>query len=113
MSSNLEEQPTGSVGEESLGIEVTTHCNCNCPHCFARAAIAEHSSLSPDLVKEIIREGYTARYRRLHITGGEPLLWKGLFAVLAFGFKLGYKAVFLNTNGTILTKDIARRLAGI
>ncbi|MHC4105311.1 MAG: radical SAM protein, partial [Planctomycetota bacterium] len=111
MSSNLERQPTGSVGAESLSIEVTTHCNSSCPHCFAHAAIAKHASLSPDLVREIIFEGYTAGYRHLHITGGEPLLWKGLFAVLEYGFNLGYKAVFMNTNGTLLTKDIARRLA--
>ena len=111
MNPNVEEQPPGVVGAESLSIEVTTHCNSSCPRCFARAGIAEHSSLSPDLVKEIIREGYTAGYRHLHITGGEPLLWKGLFAVLAFGLKLGYKAIFLNTNGTLFTKDSARRLA--
>lgn len=111
MNSNVEEQPPGGVGAESLSIEVTTHCNSSCPHCFARAGIAQHSSLSTDLVKEIIREGYTTGYRHLHITGGEPLLWDGLFAVLEHGLKLGYKTVFLNTNGTLLTKDIARGLA--
>ena len=111
MRSNPEKQPTGCVGAESLSIEVTTRCNSSCPHCFARAPIAKQASLSPDLVREIICEGYTAGYRHLHITGGEPLLWKGLFAVLEYGLKLGYIAVFMNTNGTLLTKDTARRLA--
>jgi MoaA/NifB/PqqE/SkfB family radical SAM enzyme len=96
---------------ESLSIEVTTRCNSSCPHCFARSGIAEYASLSTDLVKEIISEGYDAEYRSLHITGGEPLLWNGLFEVFNYGFGLGYKNIFLNTNGTLLTEAIACKLA--
>ena len=96
---------------ESLGIEVTTRCNSSCPHCFARSGIAEHKSLSTDLVKKIISEGYNVGYRSLHITGGEPLLWNGLFEVFNFSFGLGYKDLFLNTNGTLLTEAITTKLA--
>ena len=45
-----------------------------------------NSSLPVDLVKKIIAEGLQASYRQLHITGGEPLLWEGLFDVLEFAF---------------------------
>ncbi|MCK4825621.1 radical SAM protein [bacterium] len=97
--------------KESLGIEVTTHCNSICLHCFAHAGISERLSLPVDLVKESITEGYNAAYRHLHITGGEPLLWEGLLGVLDHAFDLGYKTVFLNTNGTLLTEDVNSRLA--
>jgi MoaA/NifB/PqqE/SkfB family radical SAM enzyme len=60
----------------------------------------------------MVREGYEAGYRRLHLTGGEPLLWEGLTDILDYAFALGYEAAFLNTNGTLLTPSVSRRLAG-
>jgi len=97
--------------EENLSIEVTTDCNSSCPCCFAQAGISEHASLPFDLAKAISTEGYHTGYRHLHVTGGEPLLWEGLFDLLDYAFDLGYETVFLNTNGTLLTGDVNRRLA--
>lgn len=111
MSGNVEKKRYPGVIEERLGIEVTTHCNINCSHCFARSGFSELSSLSPELVKEILTEGYNIGYRHLHITGGEPLIWPGLFEALDFAYHVGYQTVFLNTNGALLTTDIASRLA--
>jgi len=99
------------VGQEALAIEVTTRCNGSCLHCFARSGISRRSSLPVNLVKEIIAEGYDAGYRHLHITGGEPLLWEGVFETLDYGFGVGYKTIFMNTNGTLITEEIGKRLA--
>jgi MoaA/NifB/PqqE/SkfB family radical SAM enzyme len=107
----VEEKSNPGIIEANLSIELTTNCNSPCPHCFARAGISEYSSLPFDLVKEISTEGYNTGYRHFHVTGGEPLLWDGLFDLLDYVFELGYKTVFLNTNGTLLTGDINRRLA--
>jgi len=97
--------------EESLGIEVTTRCNSACSHCFAHAGIPEPSTLSFELAKEIVTEGYNAAYRYLHITGGEPLLWEGLFELLDYAFDLGFETVLVNTNGTMLTDEVNGRFA--
>lgn len=95
--------------KENLSIEVTTHCNSACSHCFVRAALSKPSEMSVDLAKDILSEGYRLGYRRLHITGGEPLLWEGLFETLDSAFSLGYKKVLINTNGTLLTEnDLSR-----
>jgi MoaA/NifB/PqqE/SkfB family radical SAM enzyme len=59
----------------------------------------------------MVREGYEAGYRHLHVTGGEPLLWDGLLPIFAYAFGLGYQSAFLNTNGTLLTAKISRKLA--
>ncbi|MBI4228317.1 MAG: radical SAM protein, partial [Deltaproteobacteria bacterium] len=107
----VEKDIYASTKDTRLGIEVTTQCNSDCHHCFARAGISAPSSLSLKLVKEIMAEGYTVGYRHLHLTGGEPLLWKGLFAALDYGFRRGYETVFLNTNGTLLADGSSRRLA--
>jgi len=111
MNVNIEAESYPGVINERLGIEVTTCCNIDCSHCFARAGISEPSSLSLKVVKEIIGEGYNVGYRHLHITGGEPLLWDGLFEAVDYAFVIGYQTIFLNTNGTLLTKDICGRLA--
>jgi MoaA/NifB/PqqE/SkfB family radical SAM enzyme len=99
------------VTTERLGIEVTTVCNIDCIHCFARAGHSKLTSLSLYLVKEIIAEGYDVGYRHLHITGGEPLLWANLFEALDHAFGAGYESIFLNTNGILLNKEVSRRLA--
>jgi len=96
---------------ERLGVEVTTRCNIDCAHCFARGGTSSVSTLSIADVREIIAEGYRAGYRHLHITGGEPLLWDGLLEALDYAFAIGYKTVFLNTNGTLLSQGVCRSLA--
>ncbi len=99
------------VEQEKLSIEVTTRCNGSCLHCFARSNNSRSSTLPVDLVKEIIVEGYDAGYRHLHITGGEPLLWEGLFETLDYGLGIGFETIFMNTNGTLITEEISKRLA--
>lgn len=111
MNANDEEEAYSDTDGESLSIEVTTLCDSVCSHCFTRAGNSRPSSLSIDLVKKIITEGYDTAYRHLHITGGEPLLWEGLFEALDFAFEKGYQTIFLNTNGKSLTEDINNRLA--
>ena len=96
---------------DCLGVELTTRCNSSCSHCFVRARGSLKSSLSNGLVRTLIREGYKAGYRRLHVTGGEPLLWDGLQGVFDYAFDLGYQTAFLNTNGTLLTSKVSRKLA--
>jgi len=100
-----------AVGQEELSIEVTTQCNGSCLHCFVRSGMSRRSSLPVGLVKGIMVEGYHVGYRHLHITGGEPLLWEGLFDVLDYAFDVGYETVFMNTNGTLITEEISKRLA--
>lgn len=99
------------LADNTLSVEVTTHCNCFCNHCFVRASVKKLSSLPLEMVKAIISEGHGLGYRKLHITGGEPLLWSGLFEALAFAENVGFDSIFLNTNGTLLTGKIADRLA--
>jgi len=96
---------------DRLSVEVTTHCNSSCSHCFVRARGPQRSSLTPDIVQSMVREGYEAGYRHLHITGGEPLLWDGLPGIFDYAFALGYQTAFLNTNGTLLTTEVSRKFA--
>ncbi len=95
----------------NLGLELTTHCNSPCRHCFARAGRERDASLAPELAHAIWAEGYRSGYRHLHLTGGEPLLWQGLFDLLETVFARGGRSVFLNSNGMLFSADVVRRLA--
>jgi MoaA/NifB/PqqE/SkfB family radical SAM enzyme len=104
--------PGGGRGlAANLSIELTTRCNSACTHCFTRADSAEDTRLGLDFVKTITREGYEEGYRHLHLTGGEPLLWRGLFDLLDAVFAQGFHSVFLNTNGLLMTDAMAVALA--
>jgi MoaA/NifB/PqqE/SkfB family radical SAM enzyme len=95
---------------DGLSVEVTTWCNSSCSHCFVRARGQRRSSLAADLVRTVVREGYETGYRHLHVTGGEPLLWADLPSIFDYAFALGSQTAFLNTNGTLLTSKISRKL---
>ena len=111
MNKENEDKPLFPVSEKLLSIEVTTHCNIHCLHCFVRGNNTGQSSLSFAVAKDIISEGYDAGFRRLHLTGGEPLLWTKLFETIDHAFFLGYKSVLINTNGTLLSADTCNTLA--
>ena len=111
MNKGNEDKSPIPVSEKLLSIEVTSHCNIDCLHCFVRGENAEQSSLSFAVVKDIISEGYDTGYRRLHLTGGEPLLWNNLLKTLDYAFTLGYISILINTNGTLLLEDICITLA--
>ena len=110
MKENVLLEPDPGISKERLSIEVTTHCNLNCLHCFVHGGRSKRSNLSIDVAKEIIAEGYDTGYRHLHITGGEPLLWEGLFETLDYAFFTGFETVVMNTNGTLLSENVCTRL---
>lgn len=95
----------------NLGLELTTRCNSTCGYCFAREGLVREASLPLSLAIQICTEGYQAGYRHLHLTGGEPLLWEGLLDLVEAGLAQGYRSIFLNSNATLFSPDVVRRLA--
>jgi len=93
-----------SITEENLTIELTTRCTNACTHCFARAGKSRFDDLPVDTVHVLLAEGYELGYRHLHLTGGEPFLWKDIFSLIERAFSSGYETVFINTNGSLLDK---------
>lgn len=104
-------QPNPGCRTTLLSLELTTRCNSPCRHCFARAGAGAEASLAPASAQAACQEGYVIGYRHLHLTGGEPLLWPGLFDLLDLASALGYHSIFLNSNGLLMTEATAARLA--
>ena len=96
---------------EHISVELTTRCNSQCRHCFVRTNLKKDATLPLQTVKDVMVEGHALGYQSLHLTGGEPLLWDGLWESLDFASALGYRQLFINSNGTQLSADFSRRLS--
>ncbi|MCP5498097.1 MAG: radical SAM protein [Leptospiraceae bacterium] len=94
-----------------LTIEVSKKCNLKCGHCFARNPQDPKPALSLETAKEIALEGRQIGFTCLHITGGEPTLWKHFLTFLQFCLELGYEQVYFNTNGMYLQSSLCKELS--
>lgn len=89
--------------------EVTNRCNLKCRYCYIGAGDRADKELSTsdviDLAKTIGQMGV------FHVTlsGGEPLIRKDIFQIINILCKYDV-AVFLNSNGTLIDKNIAQKI---
>ncbi|MFC1718215.1 radical SAM protein, partial [Candidatus Poribacteria bacterium] len=91
-------------------IDLTYRCNNNCHHCWVRiqpGATERHEELALDELKEIVDEARKMGCRQWHISGGEPML-RPDFAEIFDYITSKCTSYFLNTNGTLITPEIAR-----
>ncbi|MCM8782925.1 MAG: radical SAM protein [Candidatus Omnitrophica bacterium] len=88
---------------------ITNQCNLNCKHC-----LASNTRSNPDLTTEelldIIKQIIELKIFNVSIFGGEPLLRKDFFTIVE-ALNKPWIRLSLNTNGTLITKDLAGKLA--
>ncbi len=93
-----------------LTLEVTTACDLACTNCFALADLPHKSGMRLEDARAVTREGRELGFRVLHLTGGEPTLWRHWLDLLEYGLSLGYEHVKFNTHGGTLTPETCERL---
>ena len=98
---------------------LTERCNLCCLHCYQGRRTPREMSV--DEVRHEI-DGATEMFGAwekehgirvvpsVHFTGGEPLLYKRLWEVIAYAKEKGY-GVAMMTNGSLFTKDTAQQAA--
>ena len=101
---------------------LTERCNLRCSHCYQEAHPRGQELSFPEILGVIEeadamlaswREAYGIDFSpSFHVTGGEPLLHQDLPAILA-AMKTRRFAVYLLSNGTLITAPWARRLADL
>ena len=93
--------------------EATTRCNARCDHCAC--SCDNHNQVDEVDIKYVkkalkdLSEKYDTNEIFFVATGGEPLLRKGLFDVMAYARSLGYRWG-MSTNGSLLTPTIVKKL---
>ena len=86
------------------GIEVTSHCNLNCTHCYIKDN-SKKNELSFDECCRIIDELTDAGCLWLTFTGGEPFTRKDFLDIYTHAKRKGLIIVIF-TNGTLITPKI-------
>ena len=91
--------------------EVTKGCNLRCIHCRATATeLSSPSDLSTKAALDIIDQIAAAGNPILVLSGGEPLFRSDIFQLARYATEKGLR-VALATNGTLVTKEVARMIA--
>ena len=88
-------------------IKLTWRCNLACAMCEWRRDVP--TPLTTDLVMRTLDKLAALGCRKVHFSGGEPTLRPDLPDLIAHARHLKLR-VTLTTNGTLLTRDLARQL---
>ncbi|MEM3696330.1 MAG: radical SAM protein [Candidatus Bathyarchaeia archaeon] len=107
--------PFTPAGPFEIVWNFTYQCNLRCKHCYENAGGGKRPELSTeeakqvlDILSKIAGIGLPA----LSFSGGEPLARKDFFELAAYAKKrIGY--VSIASNGTLITKDNARRIKDV
>jgi AdoMet-dependent heme synthase len=90
--------------------ELTKGCNLRCIHCRASATeLSSPSDLSTQGARDIIDEIAVVSAPILVLSGGEPLFRSDIFQLARYATDKGLRAA-LATNGTLVTKPVARKI---
>jgi len=93
-----------------LRVSVTDHCNLNCRYCQPDRLIPKlpHDEvLSYEEILRVAAVGIGLGIKKIRITGGEPLVRRGIFAFLAqLGRLPGLAELCLTTNGVVLSRHL-------
>lgn len=91
---------------------ITELCNLSCRHCATSSPRFSQDNLNLNEWLRLLRRLVELKVFELVISGGEPLCYKDLFTLLEYieGTHLRYT---LNTNATLITQEIAKRLGGL
>jgi radical SAM protein with 4Fe4S-binding SPASM domain len=90
--------------------ELTKGCNLRCIHCRASATeLSSPSDLSTQAARDIIDQITAVSNPILVLSGGEPLFCSDVFQLARYGTDKGLR-VALATNGTLVTKEVARMI---
>jgi len=90
--------------------EVTKGCNLRCIHCRATATeLSSPTDLATTRALDIITQIASYVNPILVLSGGEPLYRRDIFQLARFATDKGLR-VALATNGTMVTRELARRI---
>jgi MoaA/NifB/PqqE/SkfB family radical SAM enzyme len=85
-----------------LQLHPSRRCNLACLHCYSSSGPDVREELPVDLLRSCLDDAFAAGYRQLAVSGGEPLLYGQLAALLAHARQLGMVTA-VTTNGMLAT----------
>ena len=90
-------------------LELTRACNLKCIHCLNNSGIKQKDELTKEDLLNLIKKFSSLGVQEIRFTGGEPLLFNGIYDLIKFATEEGI-CTSLGTNGTLVTKEVAKKL---
>lgn len=87
-----------------LYLYVTNRCNLSCAHCWIDSGCQKNEFIEVEQLKNVLDTMLKLGLRQVNITGGEPLLHEKLLEIVKMFYENNV-VMYLNTNGTLLTKE--------
>lgn len=101
---------------KNMLLDITNVCNNNCIFCANSKSSRKKMMMDLSFGKRILKEAYENGTREVGFYAtGEPLVNKDLEEYISFAKQLGYKYVYITTNGVLLDKERSKSIikAGI
>lgn len=92
--------------------DLTSGCNLSCRHCVVSAGTHGDQELSLEECCRVIDELAAFGVQQLILSGGEPLMRRDFFEIVEHAADQGL-SLQIATNGTLVTEQVAERLAAI
>src|SRR4030043_2399469 len=95
----------------SLYLYISDQCNLSCRHCWISPGFSQDQKdgISIEYLKKTILEAKEIGLQSVKLTGGEPLLYRDIYALLAF-LAAEEIDILIETNGTLINNSILERL---
>ena len=95
----------------SLYLYLADQCNLSCRHCWISPGFSQDrkDGISIEYLKKTILEAKDLGLQSVKLTGGEPLLYRDIYALLEFLAAEKIK-ILIETNGTLINKNMLERL---
>ncbi|RKX79596.1 MAG: 12,18-didecarboxysiroheme deacetylase [Spirochaetes bacterium] len=92
---------------------VGQRCNLRCIHCYSQSKDREYEGeLNTEEGKRLLKDLAEFGSPVILFSGGEPLMRPDIFELVEYARLSGLRAV-LSTNGTLITRDVARELKSL
>jgi MoaA/NifB/PqqE/SkfB family radical SAM enzyme len=101
---------SGFLPARVVHVHPTRACNLACAHCYSESAPGLTEAIDVELLLEGLAALRTEGYEIVSVSGGEPLVYRGLDRLVSGAAALGYR-VHLITNGLLLDANRLARLA--
>ena len=98
--------PKKNLQSGTLRIILTTQCNYKCKYCFAEGEENKQTRIIPlEELKPILKTAKEFGINKIKLTGGEPLLYPDMEALLAYIREIEIPYVDLTTNISLLNEE--------
>ena len=94
-----------------IQIHPTRRCNLRCLHCYSWSGPEERDLLSVETLRNALTDAAGQAYEVASFSGGEPVLYRGLGALLKHAKALGMRTT-VTSNGMLLDQARLGMLAG-